>query len=88
MFIMLARIIQSLINLYSILIVVYVLMSWIPRGASRFVEDVRAVLASVCEPYLGLFRRFIPPLGMVDWSPIVAILALEVLTWLVVAILV
>jgi len=85
--ILLIRAIQALINFYSILIVVYVLMSWLPRGSVGLVEDIRAVLASVCEPYLSIFRRFIPPLGMVDWSPIVAILALEVLSWLVVAIL-
>ncbi len=81
------NVIVALINFYSILIVVYVLMSWIPRGAARIVEDIRSVLASVCEPYLGLFRRIIPPLGMVDFSPIVAILVLELISWLVVAIL-
>ncbi len=83
----LVNVIVALINFYSILIVVYVLMSWIPRGSARIVEDVRSVLASVCEPYLGLFRRIIPPLGMVDFSPIVAILVLELISWLVVAIL-
>lgn len=84
---LLVRAIMALVNFYSILIVVYVLMSWIPRGAAGIVEDIRSVLASVCEPYLSIFRRFIPPIGMVDWSPIVAILALEVLSWLVAAIL-
>ncbi len=83
----LVNVIVALINFYSILIVVYVLMSWIPRGSARIVEDIRSVLASVCEPYLGLFRRIIPPLGMVDFSPIVAILVLELISWLVVAIL-
>ncbi len=84
---MLQNIILALINFYSILIVIYVLMSWIPRGAARIVEDIRSVLASICEPYLGIFRRFIPPLGMVDISPIVAILVLELLGWLIAAIL-
>lgn len=83
----LANVLMALINFYSILIVVYVLMSWIPRGAAGIIEDIRSVLASVCEPYLSLFRRVIPPLGMVDVSPIVAILALELISGLVVAIL-
>ena len=82
-----ANVLMALINFYSILIVVYVLMSWIPQGAARIVEDIRSVLASICEPYLSIFRRFIPPLGMVDISPIVAILVLELISWLVVAIL-
>lgn len=84
---MLQNVILALINFYSILIVIYVLMSWIPQGAARIVEDIRSVLTSICEPYLSLFRRFIPPLGIVDISPIVAILVLELLGWLIAAIL-
>lgn len=84
---MLRNIILAVVNFYSILIVIYILMSWIPQGAVRIVEDIRAVLASVCEPYLSIFRRFIPPLGMIDFSPIVAILVLEVLATLVASIL-
>ncbi len=83
----LQRAILALIDFYSILVVVYVLMSWIPQGASRIVEDIRAVLASLCEPYLSLFRRVIPPLGMIDFSPVVAIIVLELLGRLVVTIL-
>lgn len=83
----LQNIVLALINFYSILIVIYVLMSWIPQGAARIIEDIRGVLASICEPYLGLFRRFIPPLGIVDISPIVAILVLELLGRLIAAIL-
>jgi uncharacterized protein YggT (Ycf19 family) len=41
------------------------------------------VLASLCEPYLGLFRRFVPPImigaGGLDLSPVLAILVLEIL---------
>ena len=84
---MLQNVILALINFYSILIVIYVLMSWIPQGAARIVEYIRSVLASICEPYLSLFRRFIPPLGIVDISPIVAILVLKLLGWLIAAIL-
>ncbi len=84
---MFENVILAVINFYSILIVVYVLMSWIPRGVSRIVEDIRSVLASICEPYLGVFRRFIPPLGIIDFSPVVAILVLVLLERLVAAIL-
>ncbi|EEM40509.1 hypothetical protein bthur0014_35800 [Bacillus thuringiensis IBL 4222] len=34
-------------------------------------------MARICEPYLEPFRRFIPPLGMIDISPLVAIFALK-----------
>ena len=40
-----------------------------------------------CEPYLGIFRRFIPPLGPLDLSPMVAIIALYVVGGLVVGLI-
>lgn len=81
------RVIYALIDFYSALILVYCLMSWIPRGAANLIEDIRAVLAQICEPYLGLFRRIIPPIAMVDFSPIVAILGLQLIRWLAASIL-
>lgn len=84
---MLANVLLTLIHFYSVLILIYCLMSWIPRGASGWVEDIRSVLASICEPYLGLFRRIIPPIAMIDFSPVIAILVLELLGSLIRAIL-
>ncbi len=70
-----AGILGGLIRLYSFLIIAYVLMSWVPVKGVLY--DVYRVLGSVVEPYLGLFRRIIPPIGMVDISPIVALLVLQ-----------
>ena len=84
---MLSLAVYQLFRIYSIILVVYVLMSWIPYGASKWVEDIRAVLASVSEPYLGLFRRIIPPLGMIDFSPVIAIIVLQLIERLILAIL-
>ncbi len=84
---MLSLVIYQLFRIYSIILVVYVLMSWIPYGASKWVEDIRAVLASISEPYLGLFRRIIPPLGMIDFSPVIAIIVLQLIERLILAIL-
>ena len=75
--VMFFNILVRLVDLYTFIIFVYVILSWIPvkRG---FLADIDNVLAKLCEPYLGLFRRFIPPIGgMLDISPIVAILALQ-----------
>jgi len=49
-------------------------MSWFP-GARE--SSIGQILGKVCEPYLEVFRKFIPPLGMFDFSPIVGILALQ-----------
>ena len=49
------------VGVYVLLIFAYIVMSWIPGGASPTLERVRQFLYDVCEPYLRLFRRFIPP---------------------------
>ena len=71
----LANILSRVIWLYGLLIIAYVLMSWVPVKGALY--DVYRVLGSVVEPYLKLFRRIIPPIGMVDISPIVALIALQ-----------
>lgn len=64
------------IQIYSILLIIYVLMSWVPAAReTKFGQ----MLEKISEPYLGFFRRFIPPLGMIDISPIVALLALNLI---------
>jgi YggT family protein len=66
------------LDFYQLLIIGYVLLSWLP--ASGTVWEIRRLLGTVVEPYIGLFRRFIPPMGMIDITPLVALL---VLSWLV-----
>ena len=72
-------VIRQILNFYQILIVVYVLMSWFPTRGIFF--DIFSVLGTVVEPYLGIFRRFIPPMGGLDFSPLVAILVIEVVIY-------
>lgn len=79
----LISLIQRLFNVYEVLIVVWCLMSWIPYRPGGIVDDIRGALGILVEPYLGIFRRFIPPLGGIDFSPVVAILALGVIERLV-----
>ena len=68
----------SLMNAYSTVIIVYVLMSWIPMNPTGIVADIDRVLGKICDPYLDLFKRLIPPIGgMVDVTPIIALLVLQ-----------
>lgn len=74
---MFLSILVRLVDLYTLIIFVYVLMSWIPNKRG-IILDIDNVLAKLCDPYLNLFKRFIPPIGgMLDISPIIAILALQ-----------
>lgn len=75
----LTSLVYRLFDIYSWLIVIWCLMSWIPTRPGGFVDDLRGAIGMLVEPYLGLFRRFIPPFGGVDWSPVVAILVLSVI---------
>lgn len=66
--------INTLFVLYNYALIIYILMSWIPGSRE---STFGYYLARICEPYLEPFRKFIPPLGMIDISPIVAILILN-----------
>lgn len=74
-----ARLVRTLFEFYNYLIFGYVLLSWFPIRPGSLMDDIGAVLQSLVGPYLNFFRRFIPPLGMIDWSPVVAILVLSLL---------
>jgi YggT family protein len=77
------RFVSVFVGVYVLLIFAYIIASWVPGGGSPTLERVRQFLYDVCEPYLRIFRRVIPPIGPLDLSPIVAILALYVLERLV-----
>ncbi|GGH74593.1 YggT family protein [Pullulanibacillus pueri] len=62
-----------LLELYSFALIVYILMSWVPNiRYSAFGQ----FLGKICEPYLEPFRKIIPPIGMMDLSPMVALFVL------------
>ena len=73
------RFVSVFVGVYVLLILSYVILSFVRAGASPSLERVRQFLYDVCEPYLRLFRRFIPPLGPLDLSPIIAVFSLYIL---------
>jgi YggT family protein len=75
--------IDVFIYVYVLLIFVYVLTSWVRLPYSTSVRRISDFLRDVCEPYLRIFRRILPPLGPLDLSPVVAIFALFALKALV-----
>lgn len=80
--------IMRLFSVYEFLIVVWCLMSWVPRGTGQGgIDAFRDALGMIVEPFIGVFRRFIPPFGGIDFSPIVAIFALQLIERLVLSII-
>ena len=73
-----------LFNFYEYSMLAYILTSWVPQIKNNFIVEF---LEAICEPYLKLFRKFIPPIGMLDISPIVALIVLSVIQNLIIALL-
>jgi YggT family protein len=84
-----ASFLQGVITVYTILIIAYILSSmYFAFGGrlpySRWSSAVLGFLRDVCEPYLSIFRRFIPPLGPIDLSPVIAIVLLQIVGGIVI----
>lgn len=70
----LADLLNSLLTIYTWAIIIRVLLSWVsPDPFNPIVQ----FLTRVTDPYLELFRRIIPPIGMMDISPVIALLVLN-----------
>ncbi len=64
------------IDLYRIVLLAYFLMSWLP-GAYQ--SKLGRIIYQISEPYVGYFRRFVPPIGNISFAGIVALLALSLI---------
>lgn len=65
---------SNAVTIYTYALIIYILMSWVPSIQQ---SAVGKFFGRICDPYLDIFRKIIPPLGMIDISPIVAIFALR-----------
>ncbi len=80
------RFISVFIYVYILLLLAYVLLSWIRLPYSPTLNRSQSFLYDVCDPYLRLFRRILPSLGPIDLSPIVGVFGLILLNMLLDAI--
>ncbi len=82
---------QSFINafvyVYVLLILLYIVSTWVRLPYSPWLNRVQRFLYDVCDPYLRLFRRFLPPLGPIDLSPMVGVFALVIVDRIVISLL-
>lgn len=69
-----ARALGYAVNIYTLLLLVYAVTSWVPElRRGRWVY----YLASIIEPVLNPIRRVIPPLGGLDLAFLVLLLVLQ-----------
>lgn len=78
-----ARFISYLFNFYEFAILAYILSSWFPNFRNNFIVEF---LQTICEPYLKIFRKLIPPIGMMDISPVLALIGLSIIQRLIMSI--
>ena len=68
------------VNIYTIVVIGVVIMSWFPVQPGSPVASVFRVLMTVTDPVLLPLRRLIPPVGgAIDLSPMIVVLVLQVL---------
>lgn len=70
------NVLYTLLRIYSFCIVVWCLSSWITVSNDSF-NRILEGLGKIVEPYLSVFRRVIPPISGIDFSPIVALFVLN-----------
>ena len=75
--------ISSLTLVYTLMIIAYSLQTFVPVGYSAPVMAVRRFLDDTVAPYLLLFRRFIRPIGPLDLSAMVGLVALWIVSEIV-----
>jgi YggT family protein len=66
----------TFVNIYTALLFIRILLSWFPNIDWSSLPF--SILSQLTDPYLNLFRSIIPPLGGIDFSPILALLLLQV----------
>ena len=73
---LLITIINNVFAVYKLMLFASIISSWFPDFRST---KIMQFILFYTEPYFNLFRRFIPPLGMIDISPIIAFFALQLI---------
>jgi YggT family protein len=68
--------IDVFVTLYGIVLLAYVVTSWVRIPYSPTGDKIQRFLFDVSVPYLAFFRRLLPMAGPLDFSPIVAFIAL------------
>ncbi|MBN3896156.1 MAG: YggT family protein [Nostoc sp.] len=66
----------TFIQIYTLLLIIRVLLTWFPN--INWYNQPFAALSQITDPYLNLFRSIIPPLGGMDFSPMLAIILLQI----------
>ena len=69
---------RAFVDVYTLLVIAWIISSWVRLPYNLWTNRIRTFLDDTVSPYVGLFRRVLPPLGPLDLSPMIAIIVLQV----------
>ena len=69
--------ILQIAKIYQIMIVIYVLVSWIKIN-NKYINWIIEILSKICEPTLDIVRKIVPTIMNFDFSPLIIIFILEI----------
>ncbi|MDY6786310.1 MAG: YggT family protein [Cyanobacteriota bacterium] len=75
--VLLVQTLISFLGIYQVLLIVRILLTWFQT--MEWANQIASFLSPVTDPFLNLFRSFIPPLGGLDLSPLLAFFAISIL---------
>jgi len=78
---------QVFVYIYSLLILAYIITSWVRMPYSVWLNRIQRFLYDVCDPYLRMWRRVLPTFGPLDLSPVIGVAALYIALRIVLSIL-
>ena len=84
-----AEFLSTLIYVYTLLIILFIIIQLLFSVGlrppySRASDAILGFLRDICEPFLRIFRRVIPAFGGLDFSPILAIITLQIVNSVIV----
>lgn len=80
----LISIVSTIFNVYIYLVIARVLLSWVPHNPS---QPIFRFIYETTDPVMTPFRRIIPPIGGIDFSPIIVIFVIEIVRKVVIGLL-
>ena len=84
----LTKFVEIFFDIMSFAILARVIISWLAMGGSRGGgSKIRVLLYDVTEPVLRVFRKIIPRLGMIDISPLIALIVLDLIKVMLVSVI-
>ena len=82
-----AGFVRVFVTVYSLLILAYIITSWVRLPYSPWLNRIQRFLYDVCDPYLRLWRRILPTFGPLDLSPVIGVAALYIFLRVILSIL-